>query len=253
MALLAFKLILTPALIVAVSLAGRRWGPKTGGLLAGLPLTSAPVSVFLAVEQGPDFAANAAVGTLSGVASVGVFCLAYALLAKRRGWVVSTLVAIICFLFFTGVFCLVAPGLVSSVLVTVGVLGAVLASFPRAVAQSAARQSPAWDLPGRAVAATTLVLLLTGAAPMLGARLSGLLSPFPVFANVLAAFAHSHDGPGVSMLLLRGIVLASFGFAGFFLVVGWGLPRWGIGLTFAVATVIAMTISWMTYYLDHAA
>jgi len=253
MTLLAFKLILTPVLIVAVSLVGRRWGPKTGGLLAGLPLTSAPVSAFLAVEQGTDFAAKAAVGTLSGVGSVGVFCLAYVLAAKRWGWVVCTSVGILCFLFVTGVFRLVALGLIASLLVTASVLGAVLVSLPRGVTRAVVRQRPAWDLPGRALAATGLVLLLTGAAPILGARLSGLLSPFPVFASVLAAFSHAHDGPGASMLLLRGIVLASFGFAGFFLVAGWGLPRWGIEFTFAVASVVAMAISWLTYHLDHAA
>jgi len=253
MQLLAFKIILTPLLIVAVSLAGRRWGPKIGGLLAGLPLTSAPVSVFLAVEQGTDFAARAAVGTLSGVGSVGAFCFAYAIVARRWGWVVCTSAGIVSFLFFTGVFRFVALGLISSALVTAGVLGAVLASFPRGAAQSVARQRPAWDLPGRALAATGLVLLLTGLAPMLGGRLSGLLSTFPVFANVLAAFSHIHSGPGATTLLLRGIVLASFGFASFFLVVGWGLPRWGIGFTFAVAIVTAVAISWLTFGLDHVA
>ena len=253
MTLLAFKLILTPALIVAVSLAARRWGPKTGGLLAGLPLTSAPVFAFLAVEQGRDFATRAAAGTLSGVGSVGAFCLAYALTAKRCGWVVCTSVGIMCFLLFTGIFHLMAPGLISGVFVTVGFLGAVLAAFPHAVVQSAARQRPAWDLPGRAIAATALVLLLTGVAPTLGAYLSGLLSPFPVFANVLAAFSHTHDGPGASTLLLRGIVLASFGFAGFFLVASWGLSRWGLATTLAIATLVAMATNWTAYRIDHTA
>jgi hypothetical protein len=74
-----------------------------------------------------------------------------------------------------------------------------------------------------------------------------------VFANVLAAFSHAHDGPGSSTLLLRGNVLGSFGFAGFFLVVAWGLPSWGIGFTFAFAAVIAMAVSWIMYRFDHAA
>src|SRR5712692_1697596 len=62
------KLVVTPVLIAAATLVARRWGPGVGGWLAGFPLTSAPVSVFLALEQGPDFAA----------AGLGVFaaCLA---------------------------------------------------------------------------------------------------------------------------------------------------------------------------------
>ena len=52
MLLLVFKLLLTPLLIGLVSLAGRRWGPGVSGWLVGLPLTSAPVSLFLTLEQG---------------------------------------------------------------------------------------------------------------------------------------------------------------------------------------------------------
>jgi len=42
--MLAFKLLLTPALLGLVSLAGRRWGPAVSGWLVGLPLTSGPVA-----------------------------------------------------------------------------------------------------------------------------------------------------------------------------------------------------------------
>src|SRR3989442_4342774 len=73
MTLLFENLVLTPLLIAAVTLAGRRWGPAVGGWLAGLPLTSRPVSVFLTLEQGPGFAARAAVGTLAGLVGLGRF------------------------------------------------------------------------------------------------------------------------------------------------------------------------------------
>src|SRR5256885_13738533 len=77
MTLLLAKLLLTPLLIAAVTLAGRRWGPAVGGWLAGLPLTSRPVSVFLALEQGPGVAARAAVGALAGPGGGGVFFCGY--------------------------------------------------------------------------------------------------------------------------------------------------------------------------------
>src|SRR6266566_6664580 len=90
MTLLLAKLLLTPLLIAAVTLAGRRWGPAVGGWLAGLPLTSGPVSLFLVLEQGPAFAAQAAVGTLAGLVGVGCFCLVYARLARSRSWTLAT-------------------------------------------------------------------------------------------------------------------------------------------------------------------
>jgi hypothetical protein len=48
---LALKLVLTPTLIGATSLAGRKWGAAVSGWLVGLPLTSGPVALFLALEM----------------------------------------------------------------------------------------------------------------------------------------------------------------------------------------------------------
>ena len=62
--LLLLKLILTPLLIGSISVAERRFGPAVSGWLVGLPLTSAPVALFLALEQGTAFASRVAQGTL---------------------------------------------------------------------------------------------------------------------------------------------------------------------------------------------
>ena len=83
MSLLAIKLIVTPLVVLLASLAARRWGDAVAGWLVGLPLTSAPVSVFLAIEQGPLFAAQAADGSMAGVLSQAAFCLGYAALARQ--------------------------------------------------------------------------------------------------------------------------------------------------------------------------
>src|SRR2546423_10423364 len=84
--ILIFKLLLTPTLILLVSLASRRWGSLVSGWLVGLPLTSAPVVLFLALEQGTAFASRAALGTMTGTISVATFCLAYSWLSLRLSW-----------------------------------------------------------------------------------------------------------------------------------------------------------------------
>ena len=83
---LALKLVLTPALIGAVSLAGRRWGLGVSGWLVGFPLTSGPVAFFLALDQGVGFAAAAAVGSMTGAGAQAAFCLLYGRLARRGRW-----------------------------------------------------------------------------------------------------------------------------------------------------------------------
>ena len=69
MNLLLTKLILTSLVILAALWVARRWGDAFGGWLAGLPLTSAPVAAFLAIEHGPAFAAAASAGSVAAVAS----------------------------------------------------------------------------------------------------------------------------------------------------------------------------------------
>ena len=80
---LILKLVVTPALIGAASLTGRRWGAAVGGWLVGFPFTSGPIAIFLALDHGASFAASASVGMLLGTISQAIFCLAYSWSASR--------------------------------------------------------------------------------------------------------------------------------------------------------------------------
>ena len=92
---LVLKLVVTPVLILAASLAGRRWGESVSGWFVGLPLTSGPVCFFLALERGPGFAAAAARGCLTGAAAEVCFVLAYMTVAahgnRQRSWPIALL------------------------------------------------------------------------------------------------------------------------------------------------------------------
>src|SRR5690349_1460700 len=91
--MLALRLLLTPTLIGLVSLAGRRWGPTVSGWLIGLPLTSGPVILILALDQGNVFASLTSRATIIGVISVASFCLAYSWISHRVNWLFSLLVS----------------------------------------------------------------------------------------------------------------------------------------------------------------
>jgi hypothetical protein len=57
MSILALKLLLAPMLVVASSLAGRRWGPRLAGILVVLPIVAGPILLILYLEHGGRFAA----------------------------------------------------------------------------------------------------------------------------------------------------------------------------------------------------
>ena len=236
---LTLKLVLTPALIAAASLVGRRWGPGISGWLVGLPLTSAPIVFFLALGHGPRFASIAATGTMAGTISQAAFCLTYARLASG-GVALSVGAAALVFAACTLVLDHVRASLSVLFVLAVGSLVIALSWMPRSLpAESPGRAVPRWDLGARMVLATMFVVLLTGLAPTLGPRLAGLLAPFPIYATVLTIFAHLQAGPVAAASVLRGLLLGLFGFASFFLVLAVLLERGGIVLAFTLATLVA--------------
>jgi hypothetical protein len=88
-------------------------------------------------------------------------------------------------------------------------------------------------------AATAVVLAITTAAPIIGAHLAGLLSPFPVFAAVLAVFTHHSHGPSGATAVLDGLVMGLAAPAIFFLTLALALPPLGLA-SFAIASLAAL-------------
>jgi hypothetical protein len=239
---LVLKLIVTPVLIGAASLAGRRWGETVSGWFVGLPLTSGPVCFFLALERGPGFAAGVARGCLAGAAAEVGFCLAYVMMAREAGWPAAVACGSLAFAGAGALLQWAAPPLWLLAAIAYPALAAGLRLMPRLHAGSGAIPAPPrWDIPARMAVATMLVLGLTELAPLFGARLSGLLATYPLFAAVLAAFAHRLSGAAAAGRVLRGLLAGLFGFAGFFLVLALTIEPLGIAAGFA-ATALTLAI-----------
>jgi hypothetical protein len=241
---LPLKLLLTPTLIAAASLAGRRWGPAVGGWLVGLPFTSAPVALIVTLTHGVAFGSSVAVGTLAGTASQVGFAAAYAWSARRLPWPLALACACAGFGACTALLEPRPLPLLPVLALVVAVLLAGLVVLPRQKSHGPATRGayPAWDLPARMAAATTLVVVLTTTAPLLGAHLTGLLTPFPLYATVLRVFGHRQHGPEAAIGALRGLVLGLFAFAAFFSVLGALLVRGGALLGFAAALAAALSV-----------
>lgn len=250
---LLIKLTLLPALIGLVSLAGRRWGPTVTGWLVALPLTSGPVVFFLALEQGAAFAARAAQGTLLGIVSLAAFCLVYSLLSRGASWAPCVLSSWSVFFLFTFALDKLTIPLLPGFLGAVIILTLVLRLLPGNLAGIAPSPPPAWEIPMRMLAATAVVVTLTGIAHSLGPRLSGLLTPFPVAATILGGFTHHFEGAAAAVRLLRGMLAGLFAFAVFFLLIALTLEPWGLAASFGVATMAALLLHSATLWFlgDH--
>jgi hypothetical protein len=243
------KIVLTPLLIAGVTLLARRWGPSIGGTVVGLPLTSTPVSIFLALEQGPAFAAEAAVGTLLGLIGQAALCLAYSWTAQRAPWWTSAGAGIASFFGATVIVESVSLSLGTTFALVCALLLLTAAAIPGSDPGRGPTRPPAWDLPLRMLVAAAIVVTLTTMAPRMGPRWTGLLSPFPVFALVLGAFTHRTEGAAAAGLLLRGIVLGSLSHATMFVVVASLLVRGGLVRTYMLAALAALAVNGLALWL----
>jgi len=241
MALLAVKLLLAPSFVVGASLVARRFGPRVGGLVAGLPVVAGPVLLAYALAHGRGFAAGAAAGTLLGLVSLIAFVVVYSRLARRVAWSVSMLVGWLAFAAGTVVFSALSPPLGVALGLAAIALALGLAWLPRPLAAARVHPlPPRWDLPLRAACALALVLTLTAVSGWLGPQLSGLLAPFPIIATVLATFTHAQRGSDELLRLLRGMVTGFGAFALFCFVLSVSLRHLDTGSAFALATTLAL-------------
>lgn len=250
---LALKLVVTPALIAAATLAGRRFGRAAGGWIVALPLTTGPVVFFVTLAHGRAFGAAAAVGALGGAVAEVAFSLAYRR-AAAHSWPVALGAASVAFAVVAVAVRLLRPGAglpLPLLPLAVGValalaLGLAVLGRGRSGRRLAATVQPPGGLVGRMAVATGVVLALTAAAPALGPRLAGLLATYPLLTAVLAAAAHREEGPGAALEVLRGLLLGLYALAAFFVTVAVLLPRAGLGAAFAAAALAALASQALT-------
>lgn len=241
MALFLVKVLIAPSFVVCASLAGRRFGSRIGGLIAGLPVVAGPILLVYALEHGSSFAANAAVGTLLGLVSLIAFGVIYARAANRASWGASLLAGWFAFALATVIFSAVTVSAGVALAVALAGLAIGLAVLPRPHPEPTEHGAmPGWDLPMRAGCALALVLSLTAIAGSLGPQLSGLLAPFPIIATVLAIFTHAQRGSDEVQRMLRWLLSGYGAFAFFCFTLAVTLRAHGVGAAFALATAVAL-------------
>lgn len=236
------KLILAPVIIGSASLAGRKWGPAVSGWIIGMPLTSGPVVFFLALSHDAAFAANASLGVISGGLSLVAYALAYARLATRFRWPIAISGSLFVFAVSTALLQNVTFALFPIFLTVCAAILLGLRFIPNNFVETAEVQPGRWDIPARILIGTSFILLLTGIAPLIGPRLTGLLTTIPLYASILTIFAHRHQGPSAAAHVLRGLLYGMFAFAGFFLALSLLIERAGIAVAFLAAIAVALAV-----------
>lgn len=252
MTLLAAKILLAPLCVVAVSLVGRRWGVAVAGVLGGLPVVAGPILLVETLLHGRDFGADAAAGTLLGLAALTAFVVVYGRVAQRIGPIQSVLCGWTAFLVSVAVLRPLQPPPGLSLILVAACFAIGLKLLPPLPPPQATAVPAWWDLPARALAALGLVLALTAASGALGPHLSGLLAPFPIVTSILAVFTHAHGGVTQVGVLLRNFLFGFYGFAAFCFVLAVASNALTTAAAFGLATVAALAVQATIFFLLRA-
>ncbi len=243
MNILALKLILAPLIIGSASLAGRKWGPAVSGWIVGMPITSGPVMFFVALSNGKAFAATSALGVLSGGLSLVAYALTYSWLAVKFRWPVAITGSLL--VFWASTLLLqnhILPFLPILLMVSAAVILGLRLMPKDEVETEGESKLGRWDIPARIFIGTSFILLLTGIAPHIGSRLTGLLTTIPLYVTILTIFAHRNQGPAAAAHVLRGLLYGLFAFIGFFLTLILLIERVSLASSFGAAILAALVI-----------
>ncbi|MCX6428613.1 MAG: hypothetical protein NT152_03375 [Actinobacteria bacterium] len=204
--LLLLKLFLAPTFVALVTGIQSRWGDGIGGKLIGLPLTTGPFIYIIYQQEGRSFAGQAAHGVLVGQISLIIYTWSYAKAATKLDGIpalsVGTAACIASGLALTSFSIALTPLLIALLLFWL------LATkfWPKFPEVAHTTSPPRWELPVRMAVTVFLILILSGSASVLGPRLAGALSTYPVIASVLGVFNHKRFGPGATIATLKGLV-----------------------------------------------
>ena len=233
--MLLLKLLLTPLLTLGVTWAARIWGHRVSGWLTALPIVAGPIMAVLILEQGSAFAIDTAIGTLITLPALAAYIVAFAYLARRRGWLACLLCAWAAFFAAALPLSLVNANAHQALAAAWAGLGIAYLITPNPRTAGGPVDVPRIEIALRVAAAVALMLIITYGARTLGASLSGLLLSFPIGGSVLPAFTRALHGVQATEHLLRGFITGLIPFPLFFYGLAAGLPYAHPAIVFAAA------------------
>lgn len=250
--LIILKLTIVPLFIGLITLAGRKWGSGLAGLLSAFPVVAGPIIIFIALEQGTQFATLASVSVISAAAGLVTFWLVYSWASIRLSWSLAIVSALVVWFFMALAlaFTLKMTSEMTSanlgIALLIAVASLIIAPFllPR-TKPTAPPKAKLHDLHWRMLVGAILTFLVTTLATTLGEVWSGILAVFPVIGSVLAIFTHHTLGAAHVTQAARGMVKGLYSFVAFFFTLTLLLTQtsiWAACLISIVAAILTQVI-----------
>ena len=241
---LLLKIVLTVTIVVAATIVVERSGPFIGALIAALPTAAGAVYIILALEHAPSFIAQSAVGSMAANASGALFAFSYAVLAQKRGLLVSLGGAFSVWFLCAALLRLVGWTPATALLLNAIVLGTTIIAgrhFRIEGIKTKVKATRA-DIAWRAAIVALCVIIVTTASHSIGSFASGVFALFPVAMGSFFLILHPRVGGPAAASVAAHIPAPLFGLALGFVAVHYLAQS--VGVWWSCAAGLAIGIAW---------
>jgi len=231
---LIFKMAMTAAVVVFISIVVERSGPFIGAMIAALPTAAGAAYVILAIEHPSAFIAASAVGSMAigaavaifaaVVPSLGVSLLAWfgcAALLRQFDWTPLRALAL-----NAAVYAVTVP----------------LSWRYRSSAPPRKFLRTRYDIPLRALAAATVVVIVTTASNSIGSFASGMFAVFPIVFCSSIVILHPRVGGKATASVMAHAQVALVGLTLAFMAVHYLAEP--LGSWWALAVGLGLSVAW---------
>ncbi|GGE63287.1 hypothetical protein GCM10011533_14610 [Streptosporangium jomthongense] len=244
-AVIAVKLVATASVVIGVSVAVSKLGPRLGGIIAGTPIILGPGYFFMLQERPVEFIQSAALSTLHALVATLVFSICFVMTAGRMSALASLGLATLCWIPSTLVFTATPGGIWGAVLlyclvllVAEGIRRALGLGQPVVIARSG------WfDLLLRGLLAGVLVSVATTVAARSGPLLSGVLVGFPVGLFTIGWTLHERYGSHVARATVTIAQKGMLSLVAFAVVVALVADKLPPMVTFTMSLLASLAVS----------
>lgn len=251
LSMLFLKWLSTAMVVIIVSVAVVRLGPKLGGVLAGTPIVLGPGYFFMLREQPSAFVADAALGSLHAMLATLAFCLSYVLLAGRWGALASVAMAATLWVPVAAA-AAALPGGVALALSVIG-LGMILAMRlmnSLGLARSSVSAQLNWgDLLLRGALAGAIVCLATAVLDDFAPAVSGVALSFPIGMLTIALTLHQRYGVELARATLADTQKGMLSLVVFSAVLALSVESLDSVFVFVLSLVASILVSTLLWFL----
>jgi hypothetical protein len=242
--LLAARMALTAAIVVAASMIVERSGPFLGAMVATLPISAGPAYVFLAMDHGAAFIEASTLPSLAINGVTVAFGALYARLAQKNSLPVALGVSFGCWLVGAAAVVAIPWSFAGAAALNVALF------IPSYLATRACRENPLskvperrwWDVPFRAGLVMCLVGFVVALGSAMGTAAAGVAALVPIVMCSLAIILQPRiGGDGAGAVLSHALPgLVGFGLA----VAALHLTAIPMGAPIALAHALFICVGW---------